>query len=120
MGLDIGIIHIEYLPRPRGRAYEFARELAVDASTDGYMNGADNNWGPFTQRQVLQKLDAFAADKRLGATAKAEVLTWVRSLPWEDWRADFDPYALQDDDHDPVMDGPDETDGGIIELHFWW
>ncbi|MBI2872583.1 MAG: hypothetical protein HYY00_05260 [Chloroflexi bacterium] len=120
MGLDIGIIHIQYLARPHGWAYKFVWELAIEASGSGYMHGDGNNWGPFTQRHVLQMLDEFAGDKGLDATAKAEVLAWVRSLPWEGWRDDLDISAAQDDDHDPWVDGPNEQDGGLIELHFNW
>ena len=53
MGLDIGIISITYLERPHGIAYEFAGKMALEASVDGYMHGEGNNWGAFTQRQVL-------------------------------------------------------------------
>ena len=121
MGLDIGIISINYLERPGGRAYEFAWELAVEASVYGYMYGEGNNWGAFTQRQVLHMLDDFAETQRLDASARAEVLAWVRSLPWDGWKdglvAADTPH---DDDYDPVLDHDQEQDGGLIELHFNW
>ncbi len=99
MGLDVGIITIQYLERPHGVAYEFAWELAYEASANGYMAGEGNNWGTFTQRQVLRMLDDFAEREGLGSTAKSDILAWVRSLPW-DWWNDYH--------------------GGIIELHFNW
>ena len=43
MGLDIGIISMQYLERPLEIAYEFAWELAAEASTNGYMHEADNS-----------------------------------------------------------------------------
>ena len=53
MGLDIGIISIEYLERPSGIAYEFAWELAVEASAFGYMYGEGNNWGLSVEDESL-------------------------------------------------------------------
>lgn len=122
MGLDIGIINITYLEQPTGAAYRFAWELAVEASVSGYMHGEGNNWGPFTQRKVLRMLDRFAEEHGLDDTARAEVLEWVRSLPWDGWRDDLDLTAGSDDDEDdddPVLDNEGE-DGGLIELHFNW
>lgn len=120
MGLDIGIIHVTYLDRPKGKVYEFAWELAIEAGANGYMHGDGNNWGPFTQRQVLEMLDAFAEGHAFSPSEKADVLEWRRSLPWDGWRDDLDISVAQDDDHDAMMDGPDEQDGGLIELHFNW
>ena len=123
MGLDIGIISINYLDRPQGIAYKFAWEMAVEASVGGYMYGEGNNWGAFTQRKMLRMLDQFAAHEDLNASSKAEILEWVRSLPWDGWRDDFDLTAPSDDDEDdynPVLDNQDEQDGGLIELHFNW
>jgi len=93
MGLDVGIFTIKYLERPRGRAYSFAWELAIEASANGYMHGEGNNWGPFEKQQVHELLDEFAENKGLSTQEKAEVWAWVESLPWED---------------------------DIIELHFNW
>ena len=121
MGLDIGIISINYLERPRGNAYQFAWELAVEASAYGYMHGDGNNWGAFTQRHVLRMLDEFAEKQTLDASAKAEILAWVRSLPWDGWKDGLSPGdTTHDDDYNPVLDHNQEQDGGLIELHFNW
>ncbi|MBI2867544.1 MAG: hypothetical protein HYX97_04335 [Chloroflexi bacterium] len=121
MGLDVGIIHITYLPRPTGAAYRFAWELAYHAGAYGYMHGDGNNWGWFTQRRVLRMLDDFAREKALSASVKREVLDWVRSLPWDGWRDGLDlSRPLDDDDDDLDVDGPDDEHGGLIELHFNW
>ena len=123
MGLDIGIINIEYLEQPEGDAYRFAWELAVEASTDGYMAGDGNNWGAFTQRKVLRMLDRFAEEHTLSEVEKALVLSWVRSLPWDGWQDDFDPSTPtndDDEDYNPILDSQNGEDGGIIELHFNW
>jgi len=93
MGLDVGIITIRYLERPHGRAYEFAWELAVEASVNGYMYGEGNNWGPFEKQQVRELLNQFAENEGLSVQEQSYVWTWVESLPWN---------------------------GGIIELHFNW
>ncbi|MFQ5814453.1 MAG: hypothetical protein ACE5I2_14845 [Anaerolineae bacterium] len=93
MGLDIGIISIRYLERPQGRAYEFAWELAEEASVHGYMHGEGNSWGAFSKEQVRSMLDDFAGHHHLSQDAKAQVWAWAESLPW---------------------------DGEDIELHFNW
>ena len=93
MGLDIGIISIEYLERPRGIAYEFAWELAVEASVGGYMYGEGNNWGALSKGQVSGLIDTFAQQKALTREQTTEIRSWVESLPW---------------------------DGDDIELHFNW
>ena len=93
MGLDVGIINVTYLDRPRGDAYRFAWELAVEASVNGYMHGEGNNWGYFSKDQVRAMLDDFALRKNFSQEAKAQVWAWVESLPW---------------------------DGEDIELHFNW
>jgi len=121
MGLDIGIISITYLPRPRGIAYDFAWEMAHEASVSGYMHGDDNNWGAFSQRQVLEMLEDFATRRNLPDLVKADILAWLRSLPWDGWQDDFAAsQGASDDDRDPVLDYDEDEDGGLIELHFNW
>lgn len=93
MGLDIGIISIQYLDRPSGHAYRFMWDLAVEASAWGYMHGEGNNWGHFTKTDVRKLLNRFAAHENLSSEEKRDVWNWVKSLPWE---------------------------GNEIELHFNW
>ncbi|MSQ41251.1 MAG: hypothetical protein EXR55_06330 [Dehalococcoidia bacterium] len=106
MGLDIGIITITHLERPDGVAYEFACQMAIEASVHGYMTGEGNNWAGFTQRQVLAMLDEFTEHRNLDASAKAEIRAWVQSLPWDGWRDDLTQDA--------------DEEGGLIEMHFNW
>ncbi len=121
MGLDVGIIKIQYLPRPTGHAYEFAWELAIEAGANGYMHGEGNNWGGFSQRQVLRMLDEFAVRKQLDAPARTEIIDWLRSLPWDDWQDDLVLHNTTDDeDDDSILDYDPERHGGLIELHFNW
>ena len=94
MGLDIGIISIQYLDRPRGNAYNFALEMAVEASVHGYMRGEGNNWGYFSKDEVRGLLDVFAVSQGLRQEEKVGVWGWVESLPW--------------------------LPGDFIELHFNW
>jgi hypothetical protein len=93
----------------------------VEASASGYMHGDGNNWGGFTQRQVLHMLDSFAETQNLDVSAKAEILTWVRSFPWEGWLDNFAPDDTTfEDDYSPVIDYDQREVGGFIELHFNW
>ena len=121
MGLDVGIITFQYLPRPRGHAYRFAWELAHEAGAYGYMHGDSNNYAAFSQRQVLHMLDEFAARKQLDTSARAEIIDWLRSLPWDVWQDDLALQDPTDDEYeDPILDYDPEQHGGLIELHFNW
>ena len=84
MGLDIGIINIQYLDRPSGHAYRFMWDLAVEASAWGYMHGEGNNWGYFEKCQVARLLLDFSLSNALTRLERREVWAWVQSLPWED------------------------------------
>ena len=112
MGLDIGIMKVEYLARPKGVVYDFAWHLAQEGALDSYMFGEGNSWIPFTQRQVLRMFDEFTRERRLSPTERLEVRSWIESLPWVGWEDALPPPPRDPDD--------DEDDGGIIELHFNW
>ena len=94
MGLDIGIISIQYLERPSGHSYRFMWEMAIEASVAGYMSGDGNNWGYFYKHEVRELLDAFAKREGLSSEDEQTVWAWVESLQW--------------------------MDNDLIELHFNW
>ncbi|MCY4581592.1 MAG: hypothetical protein OXE50_02150 [Chloroflexi bacterium] len=123
MGVDIGIMKVEYLPRPRGVVYDFASEMAAGGALDAYMFGEGNSWIPFTQRQVLRMLDAFTRERGLSPQERLEIRAWLASLPWiGGWQDALPPGDGRDQEIDyyPVVDNDDGRDGGIIELHFNW
>ena len=124
MGLDIGIMKVEYLERPGGVVYDFACEMAAGGATDAYMFGEGGSWIPFTQRQALRMLDEFTRERGLSPQERLEVRSWLASLPWEGggWQDALPPSdgRDQEDDYHPVVDNDDGRDGGIIELHFSW
>ena len=123
MGLDIGIMKVEYLERPKGVVYDFAWHLAQDGAFDAYTFGEGNSWIPFTQRQVLRMLNEFASERGLSPTERLEVRSWLASLPWiGGWRNALPPDDGRDreDDYHSVVDNDDGRDGGLIELHFNW
>ena len=123
MGLDIGIMKVEYLTRPKGVVYDFACEMAAGGAFDAYMFGEGNSWIPFTQRQVLRMLDEFTRERRLSPQERLEVRSWLASLPWiGGWQDALPPGDGRDREggYHPVADNDDGRDGGIIELHFNW
>ena len=82
MGLDIGIIRVEYLDRPSGAAYDFACELAEQETSAGYGWGEGHSWGWLERERVSALAERFAAERGLSATERAAVRAWVASLPW--------------------------------------
>ena len=118
MGLDIGIMTVEYLARPRGVVLDFVEHMAVEGAVDAYMWGEGNSWIPFTQRQVLRMLDEFTRERGLSPQERLEVRAWLTALPWVGgWRDALPPDVRED--YDP-LDSDHGHDGGLIELHFNW
>lgn len=79
MGFDVGVYDVKWLPRPkRGPAYDFLSELA--AST--LMACAEGNaYGTFSKADAEELADGLHDGD---AGARAEVQTWLDSLPWDD------------------------------------
>ena len=88
MGLDVGKVSIDYLPRPDGAAYAFVKELAAEASCVD-----DGKAFVFYFRDEMEKrAEEFAEDKLHlpGMTTqqvkanKTMVMDWITSLPWDE------------------------------------
>jgi len=77
MGLDVGKVNIEYLPRPAGIAYEFAKQLACEASCVG----DGNAFGFYLRDEMEERAREFAEDK--GASER-ELMDWIATLPWDE------------------------------------
>jgi len=77
VGLDIGKVTIEPLPRPVGLAYEFARQLASEAGCVG----DGNAFGFYLRSEMEERAKEFAEGNPL---AEQILLDWIETLPWDE------------------------------------
>ena len=97
--------------------------MAEESAPDAYMFGEGGSWIPFTQRQVLELLDVFAARRSLSAVDRRLVIEWLMELPWIGGGRDAlppDDGRNSEDGYHAAMDNDDLRDGGLIELHSSW
>jgi hypothetical protein len=88
VGLDVGKVSIEYLPRPDGAAYAFIGELASEASCAGDGNAFDS----YLRDEMERRANEFVEDRlRLPGITQQEVeagrkviMDWIASLPWDE------------------------------------
>ena len=77
MGMDVGKVSIENLPRPQGLAYEFINELACEASCAG----DGNAFGFYLRDEMEGRAKEFAKSNEL---AEQILRDWIASLPWDE------------------------------------
>ena len=111
MGMDIGIISINYLQRPRGVVYEFAQHMAAEGAFNAYMFGEGGSWIPFSLRQTLRLLADYAREHNLSKAQREEIRRWLATLPWF---GDSDVHWQDGEDEEGEDTSP------VIELHFNW
>ena len=124
MGIGVGVMHWEEVALPKGVVEEFAREMVYEGIGAAYMWGASQGYAPFTQRALLELLDAFAQERGLSRRKRGEIRAWLRSLPWVEggWRRRLpkDDGRSREWGYHPLHDNDDWRDGGLVELHFSW
>ena len=114
MALDIGIMKVEYLPRPRGVVYDFAREMAAEGAMVAYMPGEGNSED--TVHPAPGAVDARHVHPR--AQADADSSGW-RCVPGSSrcrGSASRTPSRLRA----VIPTRRTTTTDGVIELHFNW
>ena len=93
MGLDVGVVTIEYLERPGQPMYGFLQDLMVDPDTGTEFDSFDYEpgWGEgwegnalyeFERDVLLRRADGWAVRKNLDATERATLLQWIDDLPY--------------------------------------
>ena len=89
MGLSIGSVQINYFKEPQGAAGGFVSYLVdnmYDIHEDGWGFEADGNvLVQYTLDNMLDRLNSYGKSAGLSDDEKAEVLEWVRGLPWRDY-----------------------------------
>ena len=90
MGLDVGVVTIEYLERPGQPMYGFLQDLVVDPGMgwedDDTWGGSWDNNGlyEFNRVGLRKRANNWANNKRLGQAEKVKLRRWINSLPWQD------------------------------------
>ncbi len=93
MGLDVGVVSIEYLERPAQPMYGFLQDLMADPNVGtefdpfDYVPGWGDGWEgnafyEFDRDVLLRRADGWAVKKNLDAVDRAMLLRWVDDLPY--------------------------------------
>ncbi len=93
MGLDVGVVSIEYLERPAQLMYGFLQDLMADPDVGtefdpfDYVPGWGDGWEgnafyEFDRDVLLRRADGWAVKKNLDAVERAMLLRWVDDLPY--------------------------------------
>lgn len=94
MGLDIGVVNINYLDRPGQPMYGFMWDLMAnpeaglgDAPGDGdwHWEGGGNgesSFYEFTHDGMLNRANGWAEDKNLAAAEREALVAWIENLPY--------------------------------------
>ena len=85
MGLDIGVVKLDYLERPEKAAYDFARHLAAHSDEAEWSVFSDGHvFVELTRDTMISLMDGYVSDKRLEPRDAETVGEWVDALPWRD------------------------------------
>lgn len=82
MGLDIGVVQINYLPRPSEPAYDFAWHLNINEDEADW-SGASSTFVEYTRENLLDQLDRYVSQKGLAEGDATALRDWVDGLPWK-------------------------------------
>ena len=83
MGLDVGVVQIDYLDRPGGAAYRFAWHLAGEWDDDAWeVSSGDNVVAEFDYGHLTNRAYRFIVSENLSSNEAHQIMRWVRSLPW--------------------------------------
>ena len=85
MALDVGVVTFKYMERLTGPTYKFACHLAEYYwEADWQFGEGGNALAQYDEETLARLAEEFAASEGLRPDEKAEVLGWVRALPWDD------------------------------------
>ena len=83
MALDVGVVQIDYLDRPRGAAYRFAWYLAGEWDNDAWeVSSGENVFAEFDYDHLTRQAYEFIISEGLVSVEARQIMRWVRNLPW--------------------------------------
>ena len=84
MGLDVGVVKIQYLDRPEGAAYRFAWHLAGNCDEADWTVSSDGNTIiEYEHGHMLSVADEYTTSQGLSSEDKVLLYNWIGGLPWE-------------------------------------
>lgn len=91
MGLDVGVVSIEYLAQPGPPVHDFLLDLMLnpfcdrddESETWGYI-GSNNALYEFDRTTLRKRANTWANSQDFGPSEKANLCRWIRNLPWKD------------------------------------
>ena len=94
MGLDVGVVTIEYMDSTGQPVEEFLSDLllspytGVDGDYDDEENWggswADNGLYEFGRAGLISRASNWADDHEISPQERTALLSWVKALPWRD------------------------------------
>ena len=85
MGLDVGVMRINYRNRPVGAAYDFAWHLNHNSdAADWVVATGENTFVELTHETMLELERQFESENDLSRSDTEVVRSWVDGLPWND------------------------------------
>ena len=91
MGLDVGVVTIEYSPDPQPPVYGFLYDLLLNPYTGVDEDDDDDIWGDswtdngvyeFERVGLTSRAINWANDHAISESEKDDLLSWVADLPW--------------------------------------
>lgn len=94
MGLDIGVVSIDYLDRPGQPMYRFMWDLMANPELglgddrdddDGHWDGGgtgESAFYEFTREGLLNRANGWATTQTLSDPERSTLLDWIENLPY--------------------------------------
>ena len=84
MGLDIGVVQIEYLKRPDRVVYDFMRFLNDNSyEADWHVVDGGHAFVEYTRENMLGQLDRYGSENQLSQSDIDGLRSWADGLPWK-------------------------------------
>ena len=85
MGLDVGVVDIEYLERPRAAVYRFLCHLAENAWEADWCGGTgEETFVQYVRDTLLEQANEFASRDAPTESERDGIRAWIDGLPWKD------------------------------------
>ena len=83
MGVDVGVVNITYLDRPKEPIYHFLWIIAQGGFDEDWGGGwSGNTFAEFKRESLTEGATRWADDKGLTPQERIDLFRWIEELPW--------------------------------------